>query len=115
MTICVMGGKYCCCQPDDGVACPFGTPTEVQAALNTEGMRRSAEIERLRADRDCEKRLRKDAEDRREALIEAIQRMAACESIYTARTIANVALHGIQDERPNARLTCPQGRGEKHE
>ena len=31
----------------------------------------------------------------------AIERMAACESIYTARAIANVALHGIQDERPN--------------
>ena len=31
----------------------------------------------------------------------AIERMAACESTYTARVIANVALHGIQDERPN--------------
>jgi hypothetical protein len=35
-----------------------------------------------------------------ECLRMAIQRMAACESIYTARVIANVALHGLQDERP---------------
>jgi hypothetical protein len=31
----------------------------------------------------------------------AMQRMAACENIYTARAIASVALHGVQDERPN--------------
>ena len=39
------------------------------------------EIERLRSDRDCEKRIRKDAEDRREELIVALQRLIACYSV----------------------------------
>lgn len=42
MTACVIDGKPCQCQPDEGMACPHGTPAEVQAALN-------AEVIRLRA------------------------------------------------------------------
>jgi len=34
-----------------------------------------AEVERLRSDRDCEKRLRKDAEERREDLIAEVDRL----------------------------------------
>ena len=33
MTLCVIDGKQCVCQPDEGMACPNGTPAQVQAAL----------------------------------------------------------------------------------
>lgn len=36
MTLCVMDRKQCCCQPDEGVACPAGTAAQVQDKLNAE-------------------------------------------------------------------------------
>ena len=33
MTLCVINGKQCQCQPDDGVACDAGMAAEVQDAL----------------------------------------------------------------------------------
>ena len=33
MTLCVINGKQCQCQPDEGVPCAAGTPAQVQAAL----------------------------------------------------------------------------------
>ena len=48
---------------------PRSAPAQAQPDPGVPGL--LAEIERLRSDRDCEKRLRKDAEDRREELLEA--------------------------------------------
>ena len=37
MTQCVIAGKGACqCQPQEGMECPHGTPSLVQAALNAE-------------------------------------------------------------------------------
>lgn len=36
MTLCVISGKQCQCQPDEGVACDEGSPAEVQEALRAE-------------------------------------------------------------------------------
>lgn len=44
MTYCVMKVGHCQCQPDEGMACPHGTPAEVQAALNKEIMRLRAAL-----------------------------------------------------------------------
>jgi histidine ammonia-lyase len=45
MTLCVIDGKQCQCQPDEGVPCVAGTPAQVQAALNAEAMRLRAALE----------------------------------------------------------------------
>ena len=47
MTQCVMRAGHCQCQPDDGMACPHGTPAQVQAALNREIMRLRARVAEL--------------------------------------------------------------------
>jgi hypothetical protein len=44
-----------------------------------------AEVERLRSDRDCEKRLRKDADEFRENAIERAERAEAAETVALAR------------------------------
>ena len=41
MTLCVIDGKQCVCQPDEGMPCPNGTPAQVQAALNAALMARA--------------------------------------------------------------------------
>jgi hypothetical protein len=38
MTLCVIDGKQCQCQPDEGVPCTAGSAAEVQAKLNAEIM-----------------------------------------------------------------------------
>ena len=52
MTLCVIDGKQCQCQPDDGVACDAGTPAQVQAALNLEVMALRKDAERFRLMRE---------------------------------------------------------------
>ena len=39
MTLCVIDGKQCQCQPDEGVPCVEGTPAQVQAAMCAEVMK----------------------------------------------------------------------------
>ena len=48
MTLCVIDGKQCQCQPNEGVACDAGTAAEVQAALNAEIMALRKDAERYR-------------------------------------------------------------------
>lgn len=45
MTLCVIDGKQCRCQPDEGAPCTAGTPAQVQAALNAELMHLRAALE----------------------------------------------------------------------
>jgi hypothetical protein len=50
----------------------------------------AAEIERLRSDRDCEKRLRKDAEDMRETFAEDAERYAYLRNRVPAEVLGQV-------------------------
>ena len=67
------------------------------AALAAECDQLRAEVERLRSDRDCEKRLRKDADEFRENAIERAQRaeanLAALEQSFddNCRGVAKIA------------------------
>ena len=59
MTLCVIDGKQCQCQPDDGQPCTAGTPAQVQAALNAESMRLRAALAELVACKDLKEWLGK--------------------------------------------------------
>ena len=76
---------------------PYVTP-ETIAQLTAERDAAIAECERLRSDRDCEKRLRKDAEDYREA---AFAKLAVARE---ALSLLVAALKGIVDAFPASSL-----------
>jgi hypothetical protein len=75
-------GTYTCTHHNDAerTACPVCLVT----ALTAERDELRAEVERLRSDRDCEKRLRKDAEELREDAIARAEKSERAETVALA-------------------------------
>ena len=82
-------GAYTCTHHNDKQRAEC--PVCLVAALTAERDQFRAEVERLRSDRDCEKRLRKDADEFRENAIERAER-------------AEASLHAATEECTDVRL-----------
>ena len=86
--ICAAIGNGAFCTPTVSVGFIQSIPNEVQlvvAELRARAERAEAEVERLRSDRDCEKRLRKDADEFRENAIARAERAEADAAAYLKR------------------------------